>query len=182
ADGSVAIVGLTGDPGPFDYYPNTYVARVASDGAMLWDTIYGLPEGDTGYDIEILPDGGYLIAGSYWRSLSSTRDVYVVRTLPDPMAIESREPLAMATHFALTAYPNPFNAVCRLSLELDQPGHVNLDVFDLTGRLVKQLVNARLNRGSHSLVLDGSVLPTGVYFVQARVGNRQETLKLLLLR
>ncbi len=52
-------------------------------------------------------------------------------------------------------YPNPFNPVTTIPFELTVPGHVRLEIFRLTGELVRTLVEEDLSAGPHRAVWDG---------------------------
>ena len=79
-------------------------------------------------------------------------------------------------------YPNPFNPSTNIRFELPKTSHVNLTVFDVLGRQVSVLVNARREAGVHQVKFDGSGLASGVYLYRLTAGNFVETRKLLLLR
>jgi hypothetical protein len=53
------------------------------------------------------------------------------------------------------AYPNPFNPTTTLSFSVKTEGHINLSIYDMTGRLVKTLVDMDLKQGYHSMVWNG---------------------------
>ncbi len=52
-------------------------------------------------------------------------------------------------------YPNPFNPQVRVAFDLARDGRVRLEVYDLQGRLVRRLLDARLASGRHDAVWDG---------------------------
>jgi len=52
-------------------------------------------------------------------------------------------------------YPNPFNPSTRIQFTLEQPGHVQLAVYDIAGRLVTELVNAEMAAGDHGVTWNG---------------------------
>lgn len=60
-------------------------------------------------------------------------------------------------------YPNPFNPSTTISYSLPVAAEVTLTVFDVLGRKVAELVNRRVEAGSHSVQFDGSGLASGVY-------------------
>lgn len=87
----------------------------------------------------------------------------------------------------LGAHPNPFNPRTVLSFELAAEGAVRLDIFDLQGRLVRTLVDAHLERGTHTRVWDGfdgrgGALPSGTYLAALRLLDYSETRKITLVR
>ena len=83
--------------------------------------------------------------------------------------------------------PNPFQARTTIAFDLPQAVHVRLQVFDITGRLVRTLTNARYPAGCHSVVWDGKddtgrPVGPGVYTVVMDAGGLKATQKLLLLK
>lgn len=67
-------------------------------------------------------------------------------------------------------YPNPFNPHTTIRFELPAGADVRLDVFDVLGRRVATLVDARVAAGRHEVSFDASGLPSGVYVYQLRTG------------
>jgi hypothetical protein len=100
----------------------------------------------------------------------------------------SPEPnLSSPNRFALDPpFPNPFNASTRISFTLPKAGNVDLNVYDVTGRLVRSLIGqtqgSPLQAGEHSFVFDGSDLPSGIYFVRLDAGEVSQTRKMVLLK
>jgi hypothetical protein len=83
---------------------------------------------------------------------------------------------------SINPYPNPFNAQTKISYDLDRAGKVTLDVYDLTGRFVRTLVDDVKNAGRYSVEFDGSALASGTYFVKLQAGDIRKTQKMLLLK
>ncbi|MDK9701393.1 MAG: T9SS type A sorting domain-containing protein, partial [bacterium] len=79
-------------------------------------------------------------------------------------------------------YPNPFNSSTTISYSLPKPGHVDLRLFDITGREVATLVNQKQQTGSYQVTIDGQKLSSGTYFVQMQAGEFVKTQKMVLLR
>lgn len=79
-------------------------------------------------------------------------------------------------------YPNPFNPKTIISYSIPDDGFVTLKVFDITGRVVIQLVNQFQKSGEYSFVFDGINLPSGVYFYKIHVNNYTEIRKMLLIK
>lgn len=79
-------------------------------------------------------------------------------------------------------YPNPFNPATKISFEIPEAGHVKLSVFDITGRLIKTIVNEFRNAGTYESTFDGSNLSSGFYFYKLESGNSVETRRMILLK
>ncbi len=87
------------------------------------------------------------------------------------------------TEFRLgQAYPNPFNSMSRITYSLAHPSGVRLAVYDLAGRQVAELVNGRVEAGSHSVVFNGAGLATGVYLYRMEAGSFKSIHKLVLVK
>ncbi len=93
--------------------------------------------------------------------------------------------------FGITAlYPNPFNSSTRISFGLDKSAPTRLAVYDLSGRLVVDLLEVTppfnsppaSRGGNHSLVWNAEGLPGGIYLVRLESGKQSKTMKVLLLK
>jgi len=88
--------------------------------------------------------------------------------------------------------PNPFNPSTTIRFGLPDNAHgglyqVRLDIYNLRGALVRNLLNEPLGPGYHSIYWEGTgrsgrTLPSGVYFYRLRTGNQSLTRKLILLK
>ena len=83
-------------------------------------------------------------------------------------------------------YPNPFNSETTLSFRVSAAGPLTLLLYDLGGRVVRDL-SGHFEVGGHSLTWDGrdqagKALASGVYIVSARQGERGIARKITLLK
>lgn len=88
-------------------------------------------------------------------------------------------PEEMPGEFLLQAFPNPFSDLITLGFTLDKPSKVKLDLFDLSGKLVKTRNLSQFPAGEHLVTLRGNELPEGVYILSLTVGNKKESVKLV---
>ncbi|MEO1021227.1 MAG: T9SS type A sorting domain-containing protein [Bacteroidota bacterium] len=80
-------------------------------------------------------------------------------------------------------YPNPFNPTTAITFRLDEAATVQLQVFDVLGRLVATLADGRVASGLSTYTFDAANLSSGVYFYTLSVNDaRLETRKMLLLK
>ncbi len=79
-------------------------------------------------------------------------------------------------------YPNPFNPETSIAFHLIEAGHVELNVFDITGREVATVVSRRLPAGEHSVMFEGGNLPSGVYIYRLEAGSFSDQKKMVLMR
>jgi len=80
----------------------------------------------------------------------------------------------------LNCYPNPFTASTRIDLNIETKSNVRASVYDITGKLVKELYNGQMQAGVNTIEFDGSELSKGIYFGKIAVGNQNYTLKMIL--
>ncbi len=100
-----------------------------------------------------------------------------------------RDPRAVpVTAEIRTAAPNPFHPHTVLHLQMPAPGEASLAVYDMGGRLVRTLLDCRLNSGSHQIAWDGRTesgpeAAAGIYLVRLSVdGQPVSTAKVTLTR
>ena len=95
---------------------------------------------------------------------------------------------ALPARFALHANaPNPFGPVTTIRFDLPRPSSVRLDVFDISGRRVRALVDEQLPAGTRSIIWDGrddrgNPTASGIYFYRFNAGAYRETRKMTLLK
>ncbi|MFZ1080918.1 MAG: FG-GAP-like repeat-containing protein [Candidatus Kryptoniota bacterium] len=79
-------------------------------------------------------------------------------------------------------YPNPFNPTTSISYQLSAISHVELKVYDLLGREVATLVDAKQDAGTYVVQLDGAKLSSGVYFYVLNAGEKSCVKKMLMVK
>ena len=80
------------------------------------------------------------------------------------------------------AYPNPFNPEVKIPFENSIGQFVNISVFDINGKLVKNLSNKYWYPGKHSIKFSDNRLTSGIYFVTFLYKKGHETKKITLLK
>ena len=85
------------------------------------------------------------------------------------------------------AYPNPFNPITSLRYDLPEDGLVNINIYDLMGRLVKTLVNGSQTAGYKSVQWNATndrdeAVSAGLYLYTIEVGEFRQTKKMVLLK
>lgn len=109
-------------------------------------------------------DGSFKICG----------EEVVVMALPNDYTLENN-------------YPNPFNGATKIRYHLPKDDFVTLQIFDITGRLVKTLVNTVKPAGLNEVVWDGKDdtgigLASGMYMYKIQVRVFRSAKKLLFLK
>lgn len=79
-------------------------------------------------------------------------------------------------------YPNPFNPTTTILYDLPKNEVVSINVYDLTGKMVKTILNESKQAGSYSVTFDASSLSSGVYFYKIIAGSFVDTKKMILVK
>jgi hypothetical protein len=84
-------------------------------------------------------------------------------------------------------YPNPFNSETILNYDLPDDIMVNIIIYDVLGRFVKEMVNNYQSAGHRSIGWDGTddkgaSVSAGIYFYSIQAGGFLQTKKMVLLK
>ena len=102
--------------------------------------------------------------------------------------IEVMDMLAVPEEYNLTQnYPNPFNPSTTISFSIPSEGFVQVNVYDITGRLITGLVNGNLSAGYHDVIWDGtdmfgSNVSAGLYIYSLQAEGVSLTRKMVLMK
>ena len=85
-------------------------------------------------------------------------------------------------------YPNPFNPETTISFSVAQmSSFVTLEIYNIKGQKVKQIVSDQLSAGQHSVIWNGKdsnekPVASGIYFYRMRTDSYDKTKRMLLLK
>ncbi len=84
-------------------------------------------------------------------------------------------------------YPNPFNPTTTIEYSLDKADDVTINIYSLTGQLVRTLINENVSAGTHSVRFNGldnngNALSSGVYFYTLQNSVQSVTKKMILMK
>jgi hypothetical protein len=82
----------------------------------------------------------------------------------------------------LQNYPNPFYSTTSIRYHLNSNSHVQIIIYDISGRILKTLVNQSQTEGEYSVSFDASGLERGIYIFKLRADSFEQSHKMLLLR
>jgi hypothetical protein len=89
----------------------------------------------------------------------------------------------LPTRFSLGQnFPNPFNPVTTFRFGVPRTARVTVTVYDVAGRVVRELADDEYGPGYYSLPLNAEGLASGVYFCRMVSEGFEESRKLLLLK
>ncbi|MCK5126642.1 MAG: T9SS type A sorting domain-containing protein [candidate division Zixibacteria bacterium] len=84
-------------------------------------------------------------------------------------------------------YPNPFNPTTRIEYHLTRGGFISLTVFNLSGQVIKSLINKRQPAGTHVAKWDGSndsgqPVASGIYLYEISSDAKRIAKKMVLIK
>lgn len=100
---------------------------------------------------------------------------------------EALADVGVPAEFALSQnYPNPFNPSTAVRYTIPADAFVKLELFSVTGQRIGVLREGNEKAGTYSLQIDGSSLPSGIYFLNMNAASAAEnfakTIKLSLIK
>lgn len=102
--------------------------------------------------------------------------------------VETEPPPRVRVPFALFQnHPNPFHASTAIFYSIPTPTHLLLNIYDITGRRVRTLVDDRIEAGRHHIFWkgfddQGRRVPTGTYFSRLAMDGQLRVRKMTLIR
>ncbi|MCI0496572.1 PQQ-binding-like beta-propeller repeat protein, partial [candidate division KSB1 bacterium] len=100
-----------------------------------------------------------------------------------PMAVDASEELILPSTYTLYPnYPNPFNPDTRIRFYLPGDSPVRLELFNIQGQRVQEIVNQSYPAGFHEIDIKAENLTTGVYFCRIEMGTVVRYQKIMLLK
>ncbi len=112
-------------------------------------------------------------------------DVYIDKGDPIdvPTGVQEAHSAEIPTDYVLNQnYPNPFNPTTMIEFGLPKNGEVKLTVYDLSGRVVKNLTAGNFKAGYHKIEFNASNLGSGIYYYKLTSGDFVSVKKLMLLK
>ncbi|MBU1882444.1 T9SS type A sorting domain-containing protein, partial [bacterium] len=92
------------------------------------------------------------------------------------------ESVSVETYNLISVYPNPFNPTTSISYHLSAVSHVNISVYDVSGRLVAELIDGFRDAGSHEVTFDAVGLSSGIYLYKLTTDQHQSMGKMVLMK
>jgi len=155
-----------------------------SNGVILWDLSL------EGYELDSSPaigSDGTLYIGTHISSLFTQHERNLI-AIKDVVSGTGELDANVNKGFELLPnYPNPFNPQTEITFQLPQSEFVTLNVFDVTGRLIRNLIKTRLSSGTHKITWDGmsksgNPVGSGIYFYRLETAGFTKTRKMILIR
>ena len=165
------------------YRDDVLIIKVDENGNIIWQSQYGGHLQESVGEMILNEEGNIVIAGSTI-SYSKNTDVYFLNITKDGFitSVDRRNSKSDLVFQLFPNYPNPFNNQTTISYYLPESKHVELIIFDVSGRKVKKLIDNIELQGYHRLTFDSAGLASGVYFCMLRSSDDMMVQKIMLLK
>lgn len=165
------------------YHDFTTIKYDKTNGIQAWIMSYdynGLYEYANAMYVD--RSGSVYVAGSVMFAVNNTNAGVVKYSQPLVMG-NNNQNNNIAKDFRLEQnYPNPFNPSTNISYSAPYAGNVKISVFDITGKLVSEIVNEYKNAGVYSFKFEGSNLSSGTYFYKMETERFTDVKKMILVK
>ena len=97
-------------------------------------------------------------------------------------SVENSESKTPANFKLEQNFPNPFNPSTKINYSLANSSFVEINVYNILGIKVENIVREFQNAGSHSISFNAAGIPSGFYVYELKAGNYQATKKMIYLK
>lgn len=147
--------------------------RKSTDGGINWITMI-TPTTENINDLHFLnKDSGYACAANGVVIRINNASIIGIKK------INSEIPLDFKLY---QNYPNPFNPVTKIRFDVPKLSLVIINVYDITGKIIENLVKETLTVGSYETEFDSKNFASGIYFYQIKAGDYVQTKKMLFVK
>ena len=103
------------------------------------------------------------------------------------MTAEGNKDILPKSFYVSSNYPNPFNPTTNFYIDVPTSGKLTVRIFDVNGRMVKELINTQVNAGRVQGQWSGKnefdmLSPTGIYFLHVETATNYHVQKLALIK
>jgi len=156
---------------------------------------YSISSNDGSYQIENLVAGDYTlvvdateyenassdnsVSLNYGSNPSTTKDLFL--NPESTTGVKSNSPVPSSYSLSQN-YPNPFNPSTQIRFTIPEKTNVKLEVYNLIGQKVADLVNSELSAGEYSITFNASGLSSGIYLYRLQAGNFSSVKKMILMK
>lgn len=148
------------------------LTKVNPEGQATEDLYYG-PELSLVVPGTIAPlsNGNLILGGHIFHEMDFFSGLYFFKAVHDPLSTNDDAGESLDNNWLGQNYPNPANLVTTIPFNITESGNVRIALVDVQGRIIRTLTNKHYTAGKHTLDVNLSGLPKGVYFYQMKSGS-----------
>lgn len=143
----------------------TWILLETDDGGITWDAPVVNGNGKGFNEAVLIGNTGYAVGRG---------GQIVKKQVPVGSEIQQNEPVGM------NFYPNPAEGETKMIIKLDKSETLNLAIYDVSGKVFKQQFLGEMIHGRHSIQVELTGLPQGIYMCVLNYAGGVATKKLLV--
>jgi hypothetical protein len=122
----------------------------------IWDNLHPVSVAKP-----ILAQGRVMVLGSSSQFVDTTQYAYLRSAMnslihsPNLITGNPDTPLPLPATVKISNYPNPFNPGTTIQYSIPMKGNVEINLYNIKGQLIKQLISANMEEGMHSMQWNG---------------------------
>ncbi len=157
-----------------------WVVRLRANGTKIWDVRWGGALGDGSSGCAVLNNQTYVSYGLSYSNMSGDKsqnnwsagqgDLWLVAFTDPPLGYENLGD----SKGGLDVFPNPFRETLEVGAEFSEPGKVQIEIFDITGRKVFEN-NYAISTPFFNKEIELGFLPAGVYSLSVTTASERRT-------
>ena len=156
--------------------------RISKNGEFIDELVDGLHYIDT--DVVVDVQYTYFVVAVYTEGTSEPSNT---ETITLTITSENDEVVIQSESRLIGNFPNPFNPSTSIRYQVSGITHVEINVYNVRGQLVRSLVNAEYPIGEHDVIWDGRddnglSVGSGVYFYRMKTNNGSEIRRMALMK
>ncbi len=134
--------------------------------------------------VDSITYGPQIADTSYGRYTDGTEHWYM---MPDYTPGEANRYVNAINEMEMNAtlkqnYPNPFSSLTNIEFALNEPDHVTITVYTVSGAIVSVLTDQQFNSGNHGIQWNAAELPSGYYFYSIQTSTGTEIKKASIIK
>jgi hypothetical protein len=205
SSGDVILAGGYSGGNPIDFgggglssagWNDVFLASFDANGSHKWSSMFGSTRPDDAYGLAVDGSDDVVMVGEWGDdgltidfgggplTCTLAQDIFIAKFGSPPTSVSATpDPILTLNQ----NHPNPFNPATTIGFSLDEAARVTLEIYDVTGRLVRRLVDRRMSAGAHSedwngLDDRGGRVASGTYFYRLTAGTQTLARKAVLLK
>ena len=169
-------------------YLNSLVNFTPLVGYQLWTSVVGngrinqpdgLYEAGSVLDLVAIPDEGWIFDGWSGDTTEASSEIGLAmngnRSVTASFSLQpsSITEVQHADRLNVYCYPNPVNVSAKIAFTLEEPALVNICLYDVFGKQIRQIIHKRLESGLNEVVLDATDIKPGIYLYSVSAGDER---------
>jgi hypothetical protein len=177
-----------------EYIENIIFVKISYDGSIKWIKEIGNKEKYRfcANDILETQDNGFLMTGyslydAGWGDSENISKLIVVKTdsignVEGYTSVKEDDLDLPSDYLLYQNYPNPFNPTTKIRYNIPKDSDVKLNIYDLSGRLISNLVSQYMSGGKYTTEWNASEHISGIYIYRLEADDFNVSRKMILIK